>query len=276
MAFKDLKHSGHAVNALRRALKADRIHHAYLLEGADAKRRHAFAIAFAQALLCETAPGEGCGVCPICRRIAREGHVDLMVVRPDVEGGRKTRSIKTHAIEELQKRLAMKPFEGRRNVAIIEEADTMVADAENKFLKTLEEPPAGTVIMLLTGNPDAMLPTVLSRTLQIRLESDEEQLGQKTMEQAETLVHLLAKGAPYYQIRRQIEKIARRAERAEIIRFLDAMEQVYRDHLLQRESSMKREYIFHAVDAVEKARVDILRYIGITDALKDMTLAIGG
>ena len=158
--------------------------------------------------------------------------MDLMVVRPDVEGGRKTRSIKTHAIEELQKRLAMKPFEGRRNVAIIEEADTMVADAENKFLKTLE--------------------------------------------QAETLVHLLAKGAPYYQIRRQIEKIARRAERAEIIRFLDAMEQVYRDHLLQRESSMKREYIFHAVDAVEKARVDILRYIGITDALKDMTLAIGG
>jgi DNA polymerase-3 subunit delta' len=105
------------------------------------------------------APGvDACGVCPACTRIARGVHPDVIVVEPGDNG-----SIKIEQARDVVDRAAYRPFEGRRRVVIIDEADALVPAAQNALLKTLEEPPSASAFILVTARPDALLATVRSR-----------------------------------------------------------------------------------------------------------------
>ena len=101
---------------------------------------------------------DACGTCAACQRILRGAHPDVMMVEPGDKG-----SIKIEQVRDIIDRAAYRPFEGRRRVVIIDDADALVDQAQNALLKTLEEPPNASNFLLVTSRPDAMLPTVRSR-----------------------------------------------------------------------------------------------------------------
>jgi DNA polymerase-3 subunit delta' len=147
-----------------------------IFAGPEGVGKRLTATALAQALNCERVvvfPKTGaspifggkdaCGDCPACQRIARGVHADVLLVEPVGSG-----AIKIDQIREAIDRSAYRPFEGRRRVVIIDCADALVSEAQNALLKTLEEPPAASVFVLITARPDLLLPTVRSRCHQLR------------------------------------------------------------------------------------------------------------
>jgi DNA polymerase III subunit delta' len=106
---------------------------------------------------------DACGECAACRRIARGTHPDVVTIEPGESG-----SIKIEQLRDVIDQSQYRPFEGRRRVVIIDEADAAGADAQSALLKTLEEPPSASVFILVSSMPDALLPTVLSRCPRLR------------------------------------------------------------------------------------------------------------
>lgn len=129
------------------------------------------AVATAQALNClepQRSPGEplamdACGTCRACERIARGIHVDVIVVEPDEKA-----SIKIDVVRDVLSRTSYRPFEGKRRVVLVRDADTLEPQAQNALLKSLEEPPPATVFIMTTAVPGALLPTVRSRSMMLR------------------------------------------------------------------------------------------------------------
>jgi DNA polymerase-3 subunit delta' len=106
---------------------------------------------------------DACGVCGACTRIIRGVHPDVLLVEPGDSG-----AIKTEQVRDIIDRAQYRPFEGRRRVVIVDDADALVPQAQNALLKTLEEPPSLSVFILVTARPDVLLPTVRSRCPQLR------------------------------------------------------------------------------------------------------------
>jgi DNA polymerase-3 subunit delta' len=105
---------------------------------------------------------DACGRCANCTRIARGVHPDVLAISPSENG-----SIRIDVVREAIERTGYKPFEGRRRVVIIDQADALLAAAQNALLKTLEEPPGSSVFVLVTERPDMLLPTVRSRCIRL-------------------------------------------------------------------------------------------------------------
>src|SRR5206468_3984527 len=105
---------------------------------------------------------DACGVCSACVRIARGVHPDVQVVEPGDTG-----TIKIEQIRDVVERSGYRPFEGKRRVCIIGDADGMAGPAQNALLKTLEEPPPSSVFILVSARPDMLLPTVRSRMIRL-------------------------------------------------------------------------------------------------------------
>src|SRR3972149_4121718 len=153
--------------ALRRAALENRVSHAYLFFGPDGVGKKLVAIELARVLNCihlnDRIAGEKLETntcdCISCKKIKKGIHPDVFLIE---YGGIK--DIKVDQIrEEVEDRLYFKPFEGRFKVAIVDEAHRMNLNAQNAFLKTLEEPPSDSVIILITSQPQVLLPTIRSR-----------------------------------------------------------------------------------------------------------------
>jgi DNA polymerase III subunit delta' len=169
MPFRAIVSHRRPVLLLSRAIARGTLPPAMLLAGPDGVGKRRIALAVAEALNCLSPVSssglerDGCGECVACRRIARGTHPDVILVEPGDLG-----SIRIEQVREVIDRAAYRPFEGRRRVVIIDEADAMVAAAQNALLKTLEEPPSASVFILVSAFPDALLPTVLSRCPRLR------------------------------------------------------------------------------------------------------------
>jgi DNA polymerase-3 subunit delta' len=142
---------------------------ALLMAGPSGVGKRLTAVAVAQALNClqpassAEFPRDACGECASCRRIARGVHPDVIVVEPGDSG-----SIKIEQLRDVIDRSQYRPFEGRRRVVIIDQADAAGDDAQSALLKTLEEPPSASIFILISAMPDLLLPTVLSRCPRLR------------------------------------------------------------------------------------------------------------
>jgi DNA polymerase-3 subunit delta' len=106
---------------------------------------------------------DACGACRACDRVGRGVHVDVLILQPDERA-----SIKIDVVRDVLERTSFRPFEGRRRVVIIRDADTLEPAAQNALLKSLEEPPPTTAFVLTTAVPSALLPTVRSRCMRLR------------------------------------------------------------------------------------------------------------
>lgn len=258
---------------LENQIKSGDIHHAYIFEGPLTADKENVARSFAMALLCRVEPGAGCGSCATCRKIKDGNHLDVNLLRAESSKYSKVLSVRDEAVDQMIERLKVKPSEGDRNIAIICDGDTVTPRAANRLLKTLEEPPVGTVIIILSENMNNLPDTIRSRCQHIRIMSENNSVG-KNSEKARKLVELLAGYNNYSSIKKEIDKIESTKEEAFL--FLDCMEDVYREELLKISSSIKREQIFKAVSEIEIARNKIKRNINVKYTLKSMVLAIGG
>jgi DNA polymerase-3 subunit delta' len=159
--FTDLTTQPSVAERLQRSLRDNRLAHAYLFAGPHGSGKAAMATTLAQALNCLQNKHDACGQCQSCLDIKK--HPDVHWVKPES----KSRQIKIEQIREFANTIALKPMMARTKVGIIVDAECMNEAAQNAFLKTLEEPPDRTVMLLLTTEPQRLLPTILSRCLRI-------------------------------------------------------------------------------------------------------------
>lgn len=164
MAFREVIGHRRLVSLLSQAIRRQSLTPSLILSGPDGVGKQLTAMSIAQELNCLTIDAGGaCGACAVCRRIARGAHPDVMTIEPGETG-----SIKIEQVRAAIERAVFRPFEGRRRVTIIEQADALVPAAQNALLKTLEEPLPASVFVLVTSRPDTLLPTVRSRCAHLR------------------------------------------------------------------------------------------------------------
>lgn len=166
MSFKDILGKPVAVKTLRNTLASGRLSGTYLFSGPAGVGKRFMARTLAKALNCEKMREDACEVCLSCRKIEAGNHPDLLWIEP----AEKSTSISIESIRFLKKDLALKPWEGRRRVVVLIEAERATEEAQNAFLKMLEETPESTLIILTSVKTEGILPTVLSRCKQVRFE----------------------------------------------------------------------------------------------------------
>jgi DNA polymerase-3 subunit delta' len=159
-----------ALSVLGRALTTERPPHAWLFTGPEGIGKLATAVEFAAALNCTSAGEKPCGECQACRSTLSGNHPDVEIVAPggmcdeaEHRDHADSRDLRICQVRRLERVLSLSPYAGGRRVAILDAADTLRAEAANAFLKTLEEPPAGAVIILLAEREERLPDTVLSR-----------------------------------------------------------------------------------------------------------------
>ena len=157
MGFAEIFGQEQIIRNLVTAIQKDRIAHAYIFDGAEGLGKGMAAMAFAQAIVCKSFQKDACNICSACIKFHHNNHPDIMVIEP--EG----MSIKNKQIEEFQQDLQRKPYESNKKIYIIQKADQMTESAQNRLLKTLEEPPEYAVIILISANTNRFLPTIRSR-----------------------------------------------------------------------------------------------------------------
>ena len=172
--FKDIIGHEQMIEHLQNTVAADKISHAYIINGPALSGKMMLAEAFAQTIQCEKA-GEGrtepCMECRSCRQAEGRNQPDIIYV-----GHEKPNTISVDDIRtQVNNDIVIRPYSSRYKIYIIDEAEKMNVQAQNALLKTIEEPPAYAVVILLTTNADLFLPTILSRcvTLSVRAVADE-------------------------------------------------------------------------------------------------------
>ena len=228
MALEALADQPRAQRLLTRALESGRIAHAYAFIGPTGSGRTSAALAFAGALLCGKG---GCGSCRDCRLAAARQHPDLHVIvpTPPERNPKGTPLIRIDEIHELGRRAGLKPAMAARKVFVIDDAEMMTPDSPQAFLKTLEEPPAQTVMMLVVPTTRALPATVLSRCQPVRFQPRADQPAAAGVGAALDLVLEVRGGGAETMFRR-----TERVDRARAEAFVDGVWRLTRDLLLAR------------------------------------------
>lgn len=174
MAFKNFSDQSQGVQLLQRSLARGRLGHAYLFTGESLEELETLARTLAKTLNCQNpvrisgVATDCCDACLSCKKIENENHADIHWARPES----KSRVITIDQTRELMQQIQLKPAEAQFKVAIIAGADRLNTQAANAFLKTLEEPPQKSVLILLSTEPSRILETILSRCLRLNFASD--------------------------------------------------------------------------------------------------------
>ena len=164
MSFKSILGQSQPKKILTNALQNSSIAHAYLFYGQESIGKKKLAIALAKALNCKGPdPLDACDECESCLKIERGVHPDFFFIEPTSTPKSRELAIRIETVRDLQKKLAYLPYEGKTKVVVIDSADLLNHHAASAFLKTLEEPPTSTVLILISSNPHSLMPTLLSR-----------------------------------------------------------------------------------------------------------------
>lgn len=176
MSWHGIHGHDEVVEQFRRALGRERLASSFLFVGPEGIGKRSFALKLAQALLCKTHPEEAldpCDRCPPCLQVLAGSHPDLEVVAKPKDKSFLPLELligdKEHRMRQgLCRNIAMKPFMGGRKVAVIDDADFLNPEGANSLLKTLEEPPPRSVLILISTSPAKQLPTIRSRCQLVR------------------------------------------------------------------------------------------------------------
>lgn len=173
--FSDIIGQEQIKEHLRNALTAGKISHAYIINGERCSGKEFIADIFAKALECEGDGETPCLECRSCRQALSHNHPDIIRISHEKPN--------TIGVEDIRKQInadvAIKPYSGPYKIYIMNEGEKMTVQAQNALLKTLEEPPAYVVILILTTNVNALLPTILSRCVLLNMKPVRDELVKK-------------------------------------------------------------------------------------------------
>jgi DNA polymerase-3 subunit delta' len=188
MPLREVVGHDRLIGLLKRSVAGGTLPPSLLFAGPAGVGKRKTALSLAQVLNClSPRDGDACGVCAACSRIARGVHPEVAVIEP-VETG----VIRTDQVRVFIERATYRPFEGKRRVVIIDDADTLMEQAQNALLKTLEEPSPSSVFILVTSRPDVLLPTIRSRCPQLRF---------RPLSPGDIAAALIARGMPEREAR---------------------------------------------------------------------------
>lgn len=163
--FSEILGHEQIIEHLQNAIKLQKVSHAYILDGEEGAGKKMLARAFAQTLQCERAGIEPCGECHSCRQAESGNQPDIIEVTHEKPASIGVEDIRGQLCGDIQ----IKPYSSPYKIYIVDEAEKMTVQAQNALLKTIEEPPAYGIILLLTTNAGAFLPTILSRCVTLKL-----------------------------------------------------------------------------------------------------------
>ena len=164
-SFKDVVGHKDILKYISSAVENNRVSHAYILNGERGSGKRMLANLFATTLLCESGNSEPCGKCHSCRQAESGNHPDIIRVTHEKPNSISVDDIRVQINGDIQ----VKPYNGKYKIYIVPDADMMTVQAQNALLKTIEEPPAYAVILLLTENANSLLPTICSRCVMLKL-----------------------------------------------------------------------------------------------------------
>lgn len=158
---------GHAdeIQFLQQSIENGKVSHAYLIRGPKGSGKKQMADAFAMALQCETNKRDACMECHSCKQALSNNHPDIIYLQHEKPATISVDDVRVQINDTVQ----IRPYSSNYKIYIIEDADKMTVQAQNAILKTIEEPPEYIVLILLTSNRDSLLPTILSRCVELRL-----------------------------------------------------------------------------------------------------------
>ncbi len=192
MSFDNVVNQSLAKKILKGAIEKDKLAHAYIFYGEPGVGKWALGLELAKAVNCEKSGLDPCDSCVSCKKISRFIHPDVKMIFPipskntleEMERFKmekaenpycivkfdRVANIPVDDIREMLKTLNLKPYEGKKRVMIISEVEKLSYSASNSLLKTLEEPPPNSLLILTTTNLNALLPTVISRCQLLRFQ----------------------------------------------------------------------------------------------------------
>lgn len=236
---------------LKNAIQMDKISHAYILNGAQGIGKKTIASVFAKTVQCEEGKSEPCGKCHSCIQAESGNQPDIIWVKHE-----KPASIGVEDVRlQINSDILIKPYSSRYKVYIIDEAEKMTVQAQNALLKTIEEPPAYGIIILLTTNADSFLPTILSRCVTLNL---------KPLSNKEIETYLMTKEQiPDYKARFAAAfaqgRLGRAIDIATSSDFNEIKDRVI--HLLKYINEMELTEVIDAVRDAAEHKLDIENYI---------------
>lgn len=175
--FKDILGQDQIKNYLMNSIQNKIVTHAYMLSGEAGSGKKMMADAFSMALQCESGKEEPCLVCTSCKQAISRNQPDIIRLTHE-----KPNTISVDDIrDQINNTISIKPYKSKYKIYIIEDGEKLTTQAQNALLKTIEEPPAYAVILLLTSNEDTLLPTIKSRCITLKMKAVEDDLIKKIL-----------------------------------------------------------------------------------------------
>ena len=165
--FEEIVGHEQIVTHLKSAMKLGKVSHAYILSGEKGCGKKLLADVFAETLQCEKGGTEPCGSCHSCVQARSGNHPDIIHLMHEKPNSISVDDVRQQIVNDV----LVKPYSGKYKIYIVPDAEKMTAAAQNALLKTIEEPPAYAVILLLTTNAESFLPTILSRCVTLNLKA---------------------------------------------------------------------------------------------------------
>lgn len=300
--FREIIGQEKIVEHFRNAIRYDKISHAYILNGEQGMGKKMIAEAFAMTVQCENGADEPCMSCHSCKQAMSGNNPDIRWVKHEKPATISVEDIRLQANNDI----VIKPYEYKRKIYIIDEAEKMTAASQNALLKTIEEPPGYAVILLLTSNKEMLLQTILSRCVVMDLAPVRADKIEEYLKQRERIVDYRAREAAafaggnigkakemcasddFFAFKEEVLRMAKNtcymnvADMAAYVKemakqykenignYLNLLELWYRDVLIYKVSQNYKELLFQKEEKVIQEQAEKLKYEGIEKILESI------
>lgn len=173
--FNDIIGQKEIIEHLNNAVEMNKVSHGYIFNGEELSGKKSLAAAFAKKLQCKDENDKPCGVCHSCMQFDSGNHPDVVWVTHEKENSISVDEIR----EQINSDILIKPYDSEYKIYIVPDAEKMTVQAQNAILKTIEEPPEYVIIILLAANSSKLLPTIISRCIEINIKPVNEEIIQK-------------------------------------------------------------------------------------------------
>lgn len=249
--FEEIVGHEQIVTHLKSAMKLGKVSHAYILSGEKGCGKKLLADVFAETLQCEKGGTEPCGSCHSCVQAQSGNHPDIIHLMHEKPNSISVDDVRTQIVNDV----LIKPYSGKYKIYIVPDAEKMTAAAQNALLKTIEEPPAYAVILLLANNASALLPTILSRCVMLSLKPvADDKAKQYLMEHVQV---------PDYEADVCVAFAQGNIGKAVQLATSDSFNEIKNSalHLLKNVSKMEINDIIATVKSVSEFKIDIQDYL---------------